>query len=370
MTISDVISDTIWDYEDGECSLKTTMSYEEKKEFLDSILFYEDSFMYENFNFDLVIESIRNDDYEFLSKVLKVLDTPPFCFQDEKKWLEVCNITEEEIQEFKEINKVLWTKSRKYKEKIMLTTADKVDDVLKDNPELKAIKLNDTLSKSEKEVLDISKEYNWEHSNILGLITMYKMNENLELPDDFDASEYTSKLICKTIRTADEVVGFYIIRRWDTPNFKLQYYKDGKKEYCFNFIFIKPQYRNKGYFKNLLRKFMNKYECISFDGVESDILKNALEKRKFKKLKPCNDGRGFYYGWIDDELIKPEYKELIEKNDSLIDLLNSYRKKNRELEEELDKLKKDIVDGFFQKASKEWSDEKKKDFIEKLESLD
>ena len=214
-------------------------------------------------------------------------------------------------------------------EQVIITTTDEVDDILKDNPDLKATKLTDTLSESEKEVLDISKEYDWEHSNILGLITHYKaglMGSN-------------SKLICKTMKTNDdEVVGFYIINKWNLCSFNFQYYKDADKEYSFNFIFVKPQYRNKGYFKNLMKKFMEKYECISFDGVESDILENALEKRSFKKIKPCRDGRGFYYGWLSDKLINPEYKELIDKNRSLIKLLNKYIKEKKELKDKNESL--------------------------------
>jgi FtsZ-binding cell division protein ZapB len=218
-------------------------------------------------------------------------------------------------------------------EQVIITTTDEVDDILKDNPELKATKLTDTLSESEKQVLDISKEYDWEQSNILGLITHYKaglMGSN-------------SKLICKTIKTDyDEIVGFYIINKWNFCNYNFQYYKEADKEYSFNFIFIKPQYRNKGYFKNLLKKFMEKYECISFDGVESDILENALEKRSFKKIKPCRDGRGFYYGWLSDKLINSEYKELIEKNDSLTKLLNKFREENRELKVDNIKLREEL----------------------------
>jgi len=218
-------------------------------------------------------------------------------------------------------------------EQVIITTTDEVDDILKDNPELKATKLTDTLSESEKQVLDISKEYDWEQSNILGLITHYKaglMGSN-------------SKLICKTIKTDDdEIVGFYIINKWNFCNYNFQYYKEADKEYSFNFIFIKPQYRNKGYFKNLLKKFMEKYECISFDGVESYILENALEKRGFKKIKPCRDGRGFYYGWLSDKLINSEYKELIEKNDSLTKLLNKFREENRELKVDNIKLREEL----------------------------
>ena len=298
--ISDVIADNIYDFDDDDTfKVKTFMTILEKREFISDILSYKDIGMYKKFNFMLLIKAINKNDFKLVSKIGKILDTPPDLFKDEKKWLEVCKITKEEIEEYKKIIEIVFDNTKtdysmilgvglKYKGKKQEL---KYDDVLlkhygkdyKDkikkvaDGEITGIDICRTLKDREKIALGMAHKYDFEADNIFGLYTMKDCIAN-------------AKTITKLIHNKEkELVGFYIVQNFIPVG----------SNFCIKFMFLMPEYRKKGYLDKLIKAFKKNYDFVSFDGVEDDDIIEALKRRDFKVIKPCDDGLGVFIGWSD-----------------------------------------------------------------------
>ncbi len=62
------------------------------------------------------------------------------------------------------------------------------------------------------------------------------------------------------------------------------------------YIFIKPEYRRKGIFTEIINNFKCVFERITFESREKSM-KEFAKKHNFKKIRLCLNNKDILYGW-------------------------------------------------------------------------
>ena len=103
-----------------------------------------------------------------------------------------------------------------------------------------------------------------------------------------DSAGDVSSMIFKVLHDKDgNQVGFYILRK----------FKGNWKKVEIKYLFIKPEYREKGYASRILRSIQTKSNNIYLDTKDERII-NFISKLGFKEVGLCANGveRCFHYG--------------------------------------------------------------------------